>query len=42
MRETLLAYEAYIPLGAFGSVFVVMAAWELIGPRRTISLKGAP
>ncbi len=42
MRETLLAYEPYIRLGAGGSVFVAMAVWELIGPLRTISLRGAP
>jgi len=34
MRAAVLAYEPYIRLAAFGSVFVVMAAWELIGPRR--------
>jgi len=34
MREAIFAYEPYIRLGAFGGVFVVMAIWELIGPRR--------
>lgn len=34
MRVVLLAYEPYIRLAAFGGVFVVMATWELIGPRR--------
>jgi len=34
MRDILFAYEPYIRLAAFGGVFVVMAAWELIGPRR--------
>jgi len=33
-QATLLAYEPYIRLGAFGGVFMVMAIWELIGPRR--------
>ena len=33
-QATLLAYEPYIRLGAFGTVFMVMASWELIGPRR--------
>src|SRR5262245_9015332 len=35
MRDALFAYEPYIRLGVFGGVFVVMAAWELFGPRRT-------
>jgi sterol desaturase/sphingolipid hydroxylase (fatty acid hydroxylase superfamily) len=34
MRDALLAYEPYIRLGAFGGVFVMMAIWESIGPRR--------
>ena len=34
MRDTMFAYEPYIRLGAFGGVFVVMAIWEFIGPRR--------
>jgi sterol desaturase/sphingolipid hydroxylase (fatty acid hydroxylase superfamily) len=34
MRDILFAYEPYIRLAAFGGVFVVMAAWEFIGPRR--------
>jgi sterol desaturase/sphingolipid hydroxylase (fatty acid hydroxylase superfamily) len=38
MRDVLLAYEAFIRLAAFGGVFVVMAAWELIGPRRQQSV----
>jgi sterol desaturase/sphingolipid hydroxylase (fatty acid hydroxylase superfamily) len=38
MRDVLLAYESYIRLAAFGGVFVVMAAWELIGPRRQQSV----
>jgi sterol desaturase/sphingolipid hydroxylase (fatty acid hydroxylase superfamily) len=38
MRDAVLACEPYIRLGAFGGVFIVMAAWELIGPRRTQSI----
>ena len=34
MREAVFAYEPYIRLGAFGGVFIVMAIWEFIGPRR--------
>jgi sterol desaturase/sphingolipid hydroxylase (fatty acid hydroxylase superfamily) len=34
MRNALFAYEPFIRLGAFGGVFVVMAIWELVGPRR--------
>ncbi|WP_119300765.1 sterol desaturase family protein [Dongia deserti] len=32
--ETLLAHEAAIRLGAFAGVFVAMAAWELLAPKR--------
>jgi sterol desaturase/sphingolipid hydroxylase (fatty acid hydroxylase superfamily) len=34
MRDAMFAYEPFIRLGAFGGVFVVMAIWELAGPRR--------
>jgi sterol desaturase/sphingolipid hydroxylase (fatty acid hydroxylase superfamily) len=34
MRGAMFAYEPFIRLGAFGGVFVVMAIWELVGPRR--------
>jgi sterol desaturase/sphingolipid hydroxylase (fatty acid hydroxylase superfamily) len=34
MRTTLLAYEPYFRLAAFGGVFAAMAIWEFIGPRR--------
>jgi sterol desaturase/sphingolipid hydroxylase (fatty acid hydroxylase superfamily) len=34
MRDALFAYEPYIRLGAFISVFVVMALWEFVVPRR--------
>jgi sterol desaturase/sphingolipid hydroxylase (fatty acid hydroxylase superfamily) len=34
MRDTVLACEPFIRLGAFGAVFALMAAWELVGPRR--------
>jgi sterol desaturase/sphingolipid hydroxylase (fatty acid hydroxylase superfamily) len=33
-QSALLAYESYIRLGAFGLIFMVMALWELAGPRR--------
>jgi sterol desaturase/sphingolipid hydroxylase (fatty acid hydroxylase superfamily) len=35
MRDSVLAYEPLIRLSIFGGVFVVMAIWELLGPRRT-------
>jgi sterol desaturase/sphingolipid hydroxylase (fatty acid hydroxylase superfamily) len=34
MREAVFAYEPYIRVAAFGGVFVAMAIWELIRPRR--------
>ncbi len=34
MRDALFAYEPFIRLAAFGGVFIVMAAWELVVPRR--------
>jgi len=34
MRDALFAYEPLIRLAAFGGVFVAMAIWEVIGPRR--------
>jgi sterol desaturase/sphingolipid hydroxylase (fatty acid hydroxylase superfamily) len=34
MRDTVLAYEPYIRLAAFGGVFIVMAVWEFMVPRR--------
>jgi sterol desaturase/sphingolipid hydroxylase (fatty acid hydroxylase superfamily) len=34
MRDTLLAYEPYIRLAAFTGVFLIMALWEFIVPRR--------
>ena len=34
MRNILFAYEPYIRLGAFAGVFIVLAVWEFIGPRR--------
>src|SRR5215510_3601802 len=34
MRDAVLACEPFIRLGAFGAVFALMAAWELVGPRR--------
>jgi sterol desaturase/sphingolipid hydroxylase (fatty acid hydroxylase superfamily) len=35
VRDALLSYEQYIRLAAFCGVFVLMAAWEVIEPRRT-------
>jgi sterol desaturase/sphingolipid hydroxylase (fatty acid hydroxylase superfamily) len=34
VRDILFAYEPYIRLCAFAGVFIVMAVWEFIGPRR--------
>jgi sterol desaturase/sphingolipid hydroxylase (fatty acid hydroxylase superfamily) len=34
MFEETLVYEPYIRLGAFGGVFLAMAIWELVRPRR--------
>ena len=34
MRETLFAFESHIRLAAFGGVFILMAAWEFVLPRR--------
>jgi sterol desaturase/sphingolipid hydroxylase (fatty acid hydroxylase superfamily) len=34
MRETLFAYEPLIRLAVFGGIFIVMAVWELLAPRR--------
>src|SRR5712691_5905852 len=34
MRDALFAHEPLIRLAAFGGVFVAMAIWEVIGPRR--------
>jgi sterol desaturase/sphingolipid hydroxylase (fatty acid hydroxylase superfamily) len=38
VRDALLSYEQYIRLAAFCGVFVLMAAWEFLGPRRTQSI----
>jgi sterol desaturase/sphingolipid hydroxylase (fatty acid hydroxylase superfamily) len=32
--QAVLTYEPFIRLGAFGGVFVAMAVWEFLGPRR--------
>jgi sterol desaturase/sphingolipid hydroxylase (fatty acid hydroxylase superfamily) len=34
MFDETLVYEPYIRLGAFGGVFLAMAIWEVVGPRR--------
>jgi sterol desaturase/sphingolipid hydroxylase (fatty acid hydroxylase superfamily) len=38
VRDALLSCEQYIRLAAFCGVFVLMAAWEFLGPRRTQSI----
>lgn len=35
MYDAVFVYEPYIRLAAFGSVFAIMAVWELVRPRRT-------
>lgn len=37
MESDLFHYEPWIRFGAFGIVFVAMAAWELIAPRRPLA-----
>ncbi len=39
MREFLLAYEPYIRLTAFGGIFILMAAWEFVLPRRKQAIR---
>ena len=39
MQNILFVYESYIRLSAFFGVFVVMAAWEFIVPRRRQSIR---
>src|SRR5262249_59866098 len=34
MRNVLFTYEPFIRLGGFASVFIIMAVWEFIVPRR--------
>ena len=36
MSDAVFTYEPYIRLGAFGGVFIAMALWELVGPRRKL------
>jgi sterol desaturase/sphingolipid hydroxylase (fatty acid hydroxylase superfamily) len=38
MRAAVFAYEPYIRMAAFASVFAVMAMWEVLGPRRKQSV----
>jgi sterol desaturase/sphingolipid hydroxylase (fatty acid hydroxylase superfamily) len=38
MSSTLLAYEPFIRLGAFAFVFSMMAAWEVLAPKRAQTL----
>jgi sterol desaturase/sphingolipid hydroxylase (fatty acid hydroxylase superfamily) len=37
MESFLFQYEPWIRLGAFGMVFVAMAAWEVLAPRRRLA-----
>ena len=37
MESFLFQYEPWIRLGAFGMVFVAMAAWEVLSPRRRLA-----
>lgn len=37
MEASLFQYEPWIRLGAFGLVFVAMAAWEVLAPRRRLA-----
>ena len=39
MREILFAYEPFVRLGAFGGIFIFMAVWELVTPRRKQGIK---
>ena len=39
MRDALFAYEPLIRLGAFAGVFLLMAAWEVLTPRRPQTVK---
>src|SRR6266545_2443604 len=38
MIEILMAYEPWTRLGAFAGVFIDMALWELMRPKRQLSL----
>ena len=38
MPESALPYEPYIRLGAFLGIFALMALWELLAPRRPLSV----
>jgi|GEM_PF-4725118 len=39
--NTLLSHETLIRLSTFGTVFVVMACWELVAPCRQLSTSKA-
>ena len=39
MRDTVFAYEPLIRLGAFSGVFLLVAAWEVLTPRRPQTVK---
>jgi sterol desaturase/sphingolipid hydroxylase (fatty acid hydroxylase superfamily) len=36
MSEWVLGHESYVRLGFFGAVFLMMASWEVISPRRVL------
>ena len=38
MPEVALPYEPYIRLGAFLGIFALMALWEVLAPRRALSV----
>jgi sterol desaturase/sphingolipid hydroxylase (fatty acid hydroxylase superfamily) len=38
MNEFVMSYEVSIRLGAFFSIFVLVAVWELIAPRRQLTM----
>jgi len=45
MPDTILPYEPYVRLGVSVGVFVLLAAWELIGPdgaSRPAALRAGP
>ncbi|MFZ5559085.1 MAG: sterol desaturase family protein [Pseudomonadota bacterium] len=41
MNEVLIAHESLIRLSAFAGIFAVMAAWELLAPRRALTVPKA-
>ena len=39
LNAVLVGHETAIRLGAFGAIFVLMALWEVAGPRRALTLR---